>query len=34
VKVVAVVGVPDERYSEVPAAFVERIPGSRVEAGS
>jgi acyl-CoA synthetase (AMP-forming)/AMP-acid ligase II len=32
VKVVAVVGVPDERYTEVPAAFVERIPGSRVEA--
>ena len=33
VKVVAVVGVPDERYAEVPAAFVERIPGSAVEAG-
>ena len=32
-KVVAVVGVPDARYTEVPAAFVERIPGSGVDAG-
>jgi fatty-acyl-CoA synthase len=28
VAVVAVVGVPDERYTEVPAAFVELHPGS------
>jgi acyl-CoA synthetase (AMP-forming)/AMP-acid ligase II len=28
VKVVAVVGVPDEKYAEVPAAFVECVPGS------
>lgn len=30
VKVVAVVGVPDERYVEVPAAFVERAPGTQI----
>ena len=30
VKVVAVVGVPDAKYIEVPAAFVERVPGSEV----
>jgi fatty-acyl-CoA synthase/long-chain acyl-CoA synthetase len=30
VKVVAVVGVPDPRYQEVPAAFIERVPGSEV----
>jgi fatty-acyl-CoA synthase len=30
VKVVAVVGVPDEKYAEVPAAFVECVPGSTV----
>jgi acyl-CoA synthetase (AMP-forming)/AMP-acid ligase II len=30
VKVVAVVGVPDARYFEVPAAFVERVPGADV----
>jgi acyl-CoA synthetase (AMP-forming)/AMP-acid ligase II len=28
VKVVAVVGVPDAKYVEVPAAFVERVPGA------
>ena len=30
VKVVAVVGVPDPKYAEVPAAFVERVPGTDV----
>jgi acyl-CoA synthetase (AMP-forming)/AMP-acid ligase II len=30
VKVVAVVGVPDAKYAEVPAAFVECVPGSRI----
>jgi acyl-CoA synthetase (AMP-forming)/AMP-acid ligase II len=30
VKVVSVVGVPDEKYQEVPAAFVERVPGTTV----
>ena len=30
VKVVSVVGVPDEKYQEVPAAFVERVPGATV----
>jgi Acyl-CoA synthetases (AMP-forming)/AMP-acid ligases II len=29
---VAVVGIPDERLGEVPAAFVERAPGAAIEA--
>ena len=29
---VAVVGLPDERLSEVPVAYVERAPGTHIEA--
>lgn len=32
VAVVAVVGMPDERHTEVPAAFVELLPGSTATA--
>jgi acyl-CoA synthetase (AMP-forming)/AMP-acid ligase II len=30
VKIAAVVGVPDERYDEVPAAYVELVPGEQL----
>ncbi|GLU37315.1 class I adenylate-forming enzyme family protein [Pseudomonas sp. NBRC 100443] len=32
VKLAQVVGIPDEKYSEVPAAFIELAPGSQVSA--